>query len=375
MPWKKVTEMSLKLEFIRFAIQESEPFVSLCSRFKISAKTGYKLLKRYHDEGEEGLKERSRRPLSNPNQTSEAMEQKVLSVRLRKPSWGGRKIHSYLLNSGENNVPMPSTITGILKRHGLIIKKDLPLKALERFEHKEPNDLWQADFKGHFAMQKGRCHPLTVLDDHSRFSLGLKACDSENKLIVQQHFTSIFEEYGLPYRINFDNGSPWASVKSREHRFTAFSIWLMRLGIQVSFSKVRRPQTNGKIERFHQTLKKELLQYNHYWGLKDAQASFDAWRTEYNFDRPHEAIYLKPPSSRYKMSPRRFPEKLPEIEYRASDIVRKVDAGGLISYRNKKIFIGEGFKSLPVALRENEDDIYSIYFCHQKIFSIDLESY
>lgn len=375
MPWKKVTEMSLKLEFIRFAIQAAEPFSALCHRFKISPKTGYKLLHRYQEHGEAGLEEKSRRPLSSPNKTKEAVEKRILQIRLEKPCWGGRKIRAYLSNQGEKNLPSTSTITDILNRNGLIEKKDLPTKAFERFEHKKPNDLWQIDFKGHFSMQRGRCHPLTVLDDHSRFSLGLRACKSESADVVKAHFIGIFEEYGLPYRINFDNGTPWASVKSRFTRLTELSLWLVRLGIHVSYSQIKRPQTNGKIERFHQTLKKELLQYQHFWDIKDAQKHFDKWRIEYNFERPHEAINLNTPASRYKMSSRKYPLSLPEIEYRPSDIVRHVDAGGQISYKNKKIFIGEGLKYMPVGLREQEGGVFNIFFCAQKIVSIDINDY
>lgn len=376
MPWEKVTEMSLKLEFIRFALLKHEPFKVLCSRFKISPKTGYKLLHRYHKDGEDGLLEKSRRPKVNPNKTTTQIESKILNLRSEKPFWGARKIKAYLANNGNNQTPALSTITEILKRHGLI-NKDMnkPAKAFERFEHAQPNDLWQIDFKGNFPMQKEQCHPLTILDDHSRFSLGLRACCNEKASIVKSHFIEVFEEYGLPYRINFDNGSPWAAVRSRFHRFTELSIWLIRLGINVSFSKIRRPQTNGKIERFHQTLKRELLDHRFFWDVSDAQKSFDIWRMAYNFERPHEAINLQPPSTRYKPSLRKYSSILPSIEYWPNDIVRKVDRVGKISYENRKIFVGEVLRGLPVALREISDDQYDIFFFNQKIISIDLKSY
>lgn len=375
MPWNEVTNMSLKLEFIRFALLENEPFSQLCKRFKISRKTGYKLLRRYQEDGESGLKDHSRRPHSSPSQTNEDIERRIIKLRRKKPSWGARKLHAYLLNNGDTNLPAVSTITDILHRHGLIIKNDKPVKVFERFEHEEPNDLWQVDFKGHFAMQRGRCHPLTVLDDHSRFSIGLRACGNEGAAVVKRHFIEIFEEFGLPYRINFDNGTPWATVKSNHYRFTEFSLWLIRLGVNVSFSRIRRPQTNGKLERFHRTLKSELLQYHHFWNLRDAQKYFDPWRLEYNHKRPHEALDMKVPVSRYKLSNRKYPNSLPPIEYRDSDIIRNVDAGGKISYQNKKIVIGEALKYLPVALREDNGNKFDIYFCDQKLLSINLKDY
>jgi transposase InsO family protein len=373
MPWKEVTKMSSKIDFIRFAQEETQSFNQLCQRFKISCKTGYKWLKRFKEKGEAGLTESSRRPISSPLRTDKELENKIIQIRQKKPSWGGRKIRAWLLNHGGKNIPASSTITDILHRYGYIKEEESKKHtAFKRFEHEAPNDLWQVDFKGHFAMQRGRCHPLTLLDDHSRFSIGLRACLDESGKTIKPEFIRVFEEYGMPWRINFDNGSPWAA--GTQGRYTSFSIWLMRLGIRVSFSKPRHPQTNGKDERFHRTLKTELLQYHTFKHFKEAQKYFDEWRMEYNFERPHESLDMKPPISRYRMSERNYPGKLPEIEYRQNDEIRKVNIAGNISYKNEKIFIGEGFNGLPVGIRESEDGEYKIYFCHQKILSVNLRS-
>jgi transposase InsO family protein len=317
------------------------------------------------------LEERSRVPTSSPLKTCPSMEERILCLRKRKPSWGGRMIRSYLLNHGVTNVPAPSTITGILHRHGYIRDEEsIKRKKIKRFEHKSPNDLWQIDFKGHFQIRTGRCHPLTIIDDHSRFSIGLRACSNERGDTVKQHFINVFEEYGLPWRINFDNGAPWGTIQ-RPDRYTALSLWLIRLGVHVSFSKIRRPQTNGKIERFHLTLKKELLQFNYFWNLKDTQKNFDLWRVEYNFERPHQALDMKPPITRYAASRRAYPQHLPLIEYRDTDLVRTVNAAGNISLQNQKIFIGEALKGLPVGIRKNiGDKDHSVYYCDQKIACI-----
>jgi transposase InsO family protein len=373
MPLKEVSKMSLKIEFIRLAMQDNVPFSELCSRFGISRKTGYKLLNRFKADGLSGLEEKSRAPLSSPLKTSPSVEEKILSLRKRKPSWGGRMIRSYLLNRGETNVPAHSTITDILHRHGYIHDEEsIKRKKIKRFEHKTPNDLWQIDFKGHFQIRTGRCHPLTILDDHSRFSIGLRACSNERGDTVKQHFINVFEEYGLPWRINFDNGAPWGTIQ-RPDRYTALSLWLIRLGVHVSFSKIRRPQTNGKIERFHLTLKKELLQFNYFWNLKDAQKNFDRWRAEYNLERPHQALDMKPPITRYTASTRAYPQNLPMIEYRDTDLVRTVNAAGNISLQNRKIFIGEALKGQSIGIRKNIGDRdYSVYFCDQKIACIEL---
>lgn len=372
MPLKEVTKMSLKLEFITFAIKAEMPFTALCRRFNISRKTGYKLLKRYNEEGLTGLTDKSRARKHQTHKTPSSIEEKILAIRKAHPTWGGRMIHNFLLNKGESTVPAKSTITDILNRHGYINNECASKqKKCVRFEHELPNDLWQVDFKGHFPIRTGRCHPLTLLDDHSRFSLGLKACKNERADNVKRHFIEVFEEYGLPWRINFDNGTPWGSMQ-RSDRLTALSLWLIRLGIKVSFSKIRRPQTNGKIERFHLTLKNELLQFNYFWNIKETQRKFDEWRNEYNLERPHQALGMKPPISRYRMSERLYPQSLPPIIYRDTDVVRVVNKAGTISVKNKKFFVGEALYGLPIGLREEpEATKMAVYFCAQKIACID----
>ena len=373
MPWNEVTIMSMKRDFIKLAQSDCVSFTELCKRFQISRKAGYCLLKRYQTQGEAGLQPVSRRPHHSPHRTNERIEDKILQVRKQRPYWGARKIRAYLLNQGELDIPAKSTVNTILHRQDAIDPTaSAKRKPFIRFEHEAPNDLWQIDFKGHFAMKHSRCHPLTVLDDHSRFSIGLRACGNERKETIMPHFIEIFEQYGLPWHINFDNGSPWGSPS--RSRYTSFSIWLMRLGIRVSFSRPRHPQTNGKDERFHRTLKTELLGDYVFKDLKEAQEKFDVWRSEYNYDRPHEALDLKPPISRYHMSPRVFPKQLPDIIYPDSDDIRQVNKAGTISYYNKKYFIGEGFRGLPLGIRQKEERKYDVYFCQQKIYTLILST-
>jgi len=374
MAWKEVTPMKLKEEFVQLAKENSLSFSELCRRFGVSRKTGYKLLSRYQEAGKKGLEEKSRRPIHSPTKTPKRLEEMVIQLRLKKPYWGGRKIKAYLEAQGETQLPSASAISKILKRHGLVSSGDNPVTtAYKRFEHELPNDLWQIDFKGHIAMRQGRCHPLTILDDHSRFSIGLKACANESESIVKQHLIQVLREYGLPWRMNFDNGSPWASTYQRTFKCTSLTLWLMRLGIQISFSRLYHPQTNGKDERFHRTLKLELLQFYTPWNLEEAQHRFDQWRQEYNLERPHEALGMKPPIVRYKPSARRYPEQLPPIEYLDQDTVVTVNAAGNIRFQNKVIFISESFRGQPVAIRHLSEEHYALYFCNQKVSQFDMK--
>jgi transposase InsO family protein len=375
MPWKESSTMSQRQEFVMLASVENANIRQLCRRFGISPTIGYKWLGRYRVEGVAGLKDQSRRPQNSPTRTDAKVEQKVVQLRKKHPAWGGRKLRARLKALKEPQVPSPSTITAILHRHQLITPEaSAQCQPYQRFEHPHPNDLWQMDFKGDFALEKGRCYPLTVLDDHSRFALGLVACGNQTTLTVQNALTEIFSRYGMPYRMNMDNGFPWVVITKRKRCWTQFSVWLLRLGIRLSFSRPYHPQTNGKDERFHRTLKLELLRDHAWRSLPECQPHFDAWREVYNCERPHDALGLDVPASRYQISPRTFPERLPQIEYPEGTVVRKVERNGIITVHGQGYFVGEAFRGLHVALRPTTTDrVFEVYFLHQKIASLDMK--
>lgn len=372
MPWIEVSTMSLRHEFVQLAGQEGANVRALCRRFGISPKTGYKWLQRNAVEGSEGLLDRSRRPETSPGRTPAVMEHAVLTLRDQHPAWGGRKLQTRLLTLGHDGVPSPSTITAILRRHGrLDATQGAQHSAWRRFEHAVPNDLWQMDFKGHVALQHGRCHPLTILDDHSRYALCLTACANEQTATVQQALSETFRRYGLPWRMTMDNGSPWGD--DGVNPYTPLTVWLIRLGIRISHSRPYHPQTQGKDERFHRTLNAELLAHQSFSDQAAAQRHFDAWRSVYNLERPHQALGMKPPISRYRPSPRPFPELLPAIEYAPENRVRKVQAKGELYFRGRPWKIGKAFHGYPVALRPTpQDGVLEVYFCHHRIASINL---
>ena len=373
MPWKESTSMSLRTEFIHLAQLENANISELCRRFGISRKTGYKWLKRYQAEGESGLADRSRRPHHSPRRSSTEVEAAVVSVRETYPAWGGRKIKAYLERKGQPQVPSASTVTAILRRKEQIDEEEAQKhRAFERFEMEQPNELWQMDFKGYFSLEEGGyCHPLTVLDDHSRFLVGLKACPNETRTTVQEQLTGIFRCYGLPDRMLMDNGSPWGD--DRESRHTVLTAWLIRLGIDISHGRPYHPQTQGKDERLHRTLQEELLSRHTLNNLPHCQLHFDQWRDIYNFERPHEALDLQPPASCYQPSSRPFPEVLPPILYDTSDIVRKVDKSGKIYFDGHSFRVGKAFRFNPVAIRPTQQDgNYEVYFCQLKVAQFSL---
>ena len=373
MPFRECSRVMEREEFCRLALTEGANRRELCRRFGISPSIGYKWLDRYREGGVAGLFDRSRRPVISPGRTAAAMEAQVLAVRAQHPVWGGRKIRRVLQDDGNVQVPSASTITDILRRHGCL---DGPgtgeTRHWTRFEHAEPNDLWQMDFKGHFAFGAGRCHPLTVLDDHSRYSLGIGACDNERTATVRMQLEKIFERNGLPRRILTDNGSPWGTAGSSE-RHTVLTVWLMDLGVTVVHGRPYHPQTQGKDERFHRTLKSEVLDGRMFETLAQAQQAFDAWRHIYNTRRPHEALGLATPATRYRPSPRSMPRHVAPPDYEPQAFVRKVRGNGSVAFKNREFKASKAFAGKYVALRAtNTDGLFDLCYRSHRLAQIDL---
>lgn len=369
MPWKGQSIVDQREEFVR--LTERLGNIRLASRRAgVSPTTAYKWLGRYAYGGREALKDLSRRPTRSPRRSGEEIEKAVVDLRLEHPAWGARKIRFRLLALSKEGVPTTSTVHAILQRRGLIDPTESSRhRAWQRFEHEAPNRLWQMDFKGPFAVERDRCHPLTVLDDHSRYAVGLQACADQMGKTVQDRLSAIFRRYGLPDRMSMDNGPPWGASSE----FTALSVWLIRLGVTVSHSRPYHPQTQGKDERFHRTLQREVLSRYSFHDLRQVQERFDRWRNVYNLERPHESLGMQTPVSRYRPSPRSFPESLPQIEYDSGDFVRKVQNPGELWFRGKLFKIGRSFVGQHVAIRPSaEEGLFDVFFAHQKIAQINL---
>lgn len=369
MPWKEVSAVSQREHFFDLWASGSHTMTALCQLFNISRKTGYKWVARIQASGVRDFEDRSRRPAHSPNKTSDAIERQVIRQRQKYPDWGGRKLKRLLENQGKTSIPAASTITAILRRQDLLEERVREADHPRRFEHSYANSLWQMDFKGHFAMSRGRCHPLTVLDDHSRFNAVLKACSNETARTVKHALIEAFERYGLPDRMTMDNGSPWGN--KLEGRYTKFTVWLMDLGIQVSHSRPYHPQTQGKDERFHRTLKAEVLSRRHFCHIQHCQKAFDEWSDTYNYVRPHDALGLEVPASRYTVSHRPYQGWDLDYPYTDDAILRKVTHSGAISYRSQKCYLGEAFAGRWVALKPTiKQDKFEIYYRHQRIAKV-----
>lgn len=364
----------MKEEFVTLAQQPGTNFRELCRRYQISPVCGYKWLRRYETEGPAGLQERSRRPRGHPKTTSSEIEQRILELRQQNPAWGGRKLRRRLLNLGIKVVPAASTITEILRRHGLLGLDQRLQGPWQRFEHSAPNELWQMDFKAPLrTLRSGVCHPLTLLDDHSRFALQVEACADQKLGSLKGSLQELFERYGLPRAILCDNGTPWRGSEPG-CRFTSFGVWLLQVGVEVWHGRPYHPQTQGKEERFHRTLQLELLDRTTAWIDHDhCRREFEAFRHRYNSERPHQALDLAVPASRYRPSPRSWPGRLPEPQYLSEDLVRRVRAKGEVNFKGKSYYVGQAFSGQQIAFRPTQRDGYfELYFGWKNIGSLDL---
>jgi transposase InsO family protein len=362
--------MDERREFVGLAMQEGANRRELCRRFGIHPSTGYKWLERFA--ADEGLWDRSRRPHASPRQTEREIEERVLAVRDAHPAWGARKIARCLARDGIRP-PALSTVHEILRRHNRVVSPPGGPRACQRFEMPAPNLLWQMDFKGHMPLASGaRCHPFTMVDDHSRYALCLQACANEQGGRVRSHLETTFRRYGLPEAIFVDNGSPWGD--SSGQRWTRLGVWLLKLGVGVLHSRPYHPQSRGKNERFHRTLKAEVFAFKRFRDLAEVQGAFDAWRGVYNLERPHEALDQEVPASRYRPSARSMPDRIAQVEYDEHEIVRTVpNTKDYLSFRGRRWLVPRAFRGERLAIRPlTIDGQYGIFFGAYQIANINL---
>lgn len=370
MPWKEESVENLRRTFVTEATREGCNISALCRQYGITRKTGYKWIERYQSGNP--LSDQSKAPLFRPRKTPPEIEEMILEVRMQHPTWGARKILRYLSNRGKTNLPAPSTATDILHRNGFISPEEsVKHTTYQRFERKQPNDLWQMDFKGHFAMLDGnRCHPLTMKDDHSRYLLCLDAYENQRWEGVNASLMRVFTEYGLPNTILCDNGAPWGDT---QNGYTPFEIWMMQMDILPIHGRPFHPQTQGKEERFHRTFNEDVVKQIPLKNLSHAQEVFDNYRIEFNTERPHEALDLDVPAVHYSTSERQLPPCWGEPVYDSGKTVRKVNSKGYISVINHSYYLSESFIGKYLELLPLDDHILSICYGNFSVAKIDLD--
>lgn len=371
MPWKEKSKPTMREEFVKRVLSHEKSKSALCREYGISRPTGDKWIERFLN-GEK-LTDKSRAP-KNPNKTSPETERLIVDYRRKYPAIGALKIHRMLLNEGFSDIPSPRTINEIFKRNGLISPEaSQAATPYRRFEMDSPNEMWQADFKGHFLLENGnRCHPLDIIDDHSRFNLCCAPLQGETFAEVKPHMERIFREFGLPKIFLCDNGNPWG-VPHREG-FTQFEVWLMDLGILTVHGRVRHPQTQGKQERFNGTLTRELLKYNTFADEADAESKFAQYREFYNTKRPHHALGLDTPASHYTASDRKYPDIIRPWEYPPGCVICQVNKKGFVRIFSRTYFLSEAFIGKQVAIRQSagSNARINIFYRQFRIAQLDL---
>jgi transposase InsO family protein len=345
----------------------------LCRAYQISRQTGYECVERFQQEGWKGLAEHSRAPQQHPNQTPANLEKKILELRYAYPRWGARKLRGHLVEDHPDIAwPAASTIGQLLHREGLAVPRKQRRRAppyTQPFQSvQQPNDLWCADFKGWFRSRDGeRIDPLTMTDACSRYLLRCQAVDAANFEQVQGVYTAAFREYGMPMTIRTDNGAPFASRAIAG--LSRLSVWLLKLGIMPERIQAGHPEQNGRHERMHRTLKAETAQPPEA-NRRAQQRRFDEFRREYNEVRPHEALGQKTPSSKYYVSPRVFPERVPEPEYPGMK-VRRVQQHGEFYWKHQSVFLTETLYGESIGLEAIDDRYWLVHFAALPIACFD----
>lgn len=370
MPWKETSVMEQKIRLVIRAVEGGECVSSLCREFGISRPTAYRWISRYKDVGSiESLLEHSRRPLSSPLKTAPEIEKRVVELR-RHYGWGGRKLAVLLGREGiELSVP---TVNRIIKRNGLLPRRDCQGIAVKRFEREAPNELWQVDFKGPLSLAEGPCHPLSIIDDHSRFAVGLFPLATQRTQPVTACFTKAFERYGLPDGILMDHGTPWWSTAGGSG-LTRLSVFLIKQGIRLHHGRYCHPQTQGKVERFHRT----LGQYLHHWGrpesFRQMSACLSSFRKEYNEVRPHEALLMAAPREQYRPSEKRYNAHPPEWEYPQGTLIRRLNSLGAMRLSGRSYFISLALAGERVAI-EYLAETMLVKYRHMYVREIEIKS-
>jgi putative transposase len=334
----------------------------LCREFGVSRDAGHRLIARYKAAGHDVdvAKRRSTRPRTMPTKTAQDVEELIVSARKAHPTWGPKKLRQWLRDRYDVALPSPSTIGDVLKRRGLTLprrRRPRSKWSSQPFAHVDaPNTTWCVDFKGHFRMLDGRvCYPLTIVDAHTRFLIRCEALLDPNGAEVMRVFDSAFQEFGLPRAIRSDNGPPFVTVGVGG--LSDLTVWWLRLGIRRERIQPGKPQQNGRQERFHRTLKAEVPPQR---GLVEQQRAFDAFRKEYNDERPHEALKMKTPESIFRRSSRRYPRPMKRFEPAPWNLALRVDDRGCIRWEGKRVFVSSSLARLDVELcrltETGEDD-------------------
>lgn len=362
MPWEVHPVSELRTALVHAVRHAALPVTEAARRYGVSRQTAHIWLARYDADPAAPLVDRSRRPGRSPSRTPPEVERLVLEARDRF-GWGPRKLHAVLLRDGQP-APPARTIAAILSRHGRTRPTPAPpAPPPQRFERGAPNELWQLDFKGPIEIARRKVTPLSVLDDHSRYLLALRPCTDMTYATVEAILWDLFGDVGLPEQLLCDGAF---AARNTAVGLSAFDAWLIRLGIRPAHGRPYHPQTQGKVERFHETLEAELWPTARRDSLEHFGSDLEAYRPVYNCVRPHEALGDAPPVTRWRPCARRRPDRMPEATYPPDSVVRRVGQIGEIRYRMARLLVGRGLAGEPVRVEERAGSV-EVYYCTHRV--------
>ena len=347
MPWKETDVVELRLEAVVRRLQ-GERVSELSQEFGVRPKTIHKWVRRFNDEGVGGLFDRSRRPHRSPNRISQSVERRIIELRLEY-GWGGKNLSDLMAREGI--IVSPATVDRVIARNGLIRDRDRQQPATKRFERGSPNELWQMDFKGEYRLPEGRCTPLSIIDDCSRFSVGLFGLRRTTSEQVSRRLIECFDTFGLPDAILMDHGIPWYGT-SHQVGLSKIAVLLMKQGIRPIYSRVCHPQTQGKVERFHRTMSRHLAWRGIPQGFEAMCEELSSFRRIYNEIKPHSSLSRRTPSDCYRPSPRRYLPSPPDWEYPAGSTIKKLTPRGTLHWEGRLYFVSESIPSEPVRIHQ-----------------------
>ena len=364
MPWREMSPMEQRLDFVREYESELFTMTDLAAQYGISRKTGYLWLERHEAEGTLGLVDRSRRPHHSPQATDPEVIEMLVRIRQRHPLWGAKKLLAVAARrEPAADWPARSTVCAHLKARGLVAARRRRRPPVDVPSPRGPitraNEVWTADFKGEFLTGDRRyCYPLTVRDGFSRFVLRCDALACHTLAVTRPRFERAFAEYGLPDRLRSDNGPPFGGPGLG--RLSALAVWWIRLGIVPERIEPGHPEQNGSHEQFHAVLKAHTARPPAATATAQ-QRRFTRFCAEYNHERPHEALAQEVPATHYQPSPRALPRRVPPLAYPGHAEIRRVDQNGYVS-RRQPLFVSAALAREDVAFEEVDDGIWTVTF-------------
>lgn len=376
MPWKESCVMDWKVRLIADWLSGDYSVSALSRGYGVSRGTIYKWIRRYENQGAEGLIDQSRAPKNTPHAVPDDIAQKIIEVKRAHPSFGPKKVVDLLKRHKPNQQwPADSTAGEILKRAGLVkprrYKKPYPADPQPFELGTENNRLWSGDYKGQYTMSDGKwCYPLTITDNASRYLIGCTAVTGTSHDLAKPAFEWAFSEYGLPDGLLTDNGPPFASRSAGG--LTRLSLWWVQLGIRVHRSKPGTPTQNARHERMHGSMNRAIGQQMRKASLVRQQRLLQEFRHEYNEDRSHESLDRKPPSSMYRPSQREYSRIIQPAEYTDDQEIRRVRQNGEIKLNGQLIYVSQVLAGQPIGLRQVDNDRVELKYRFHLLGHIDL---